>query len=106
VGWTIPGGRGIALATSELMRAFDAVVWAHHGLFCSGEDYDQTFGLAHTIEKAAEILVKIKSMGPARRRTITPDQLREMAEAFHAELPERFLAENAHSRGSRARSPE
>ena len=50
VGWMVPGGRDIAVATSRLMEEYDAAVWAHHGLFCAGEDFDLTFGLMHTIE--------------------------------------------------------
>ena len=34
VPWMVPGGADIALATSELMKEYDAAVWAHHGLFC------------------------------------------------------------------------
>ena len=49
VPWMVPGGADIALATSELMKEYDAAVWAHHGLFCSGPDFDITFGLMHTI---------------------------------------------------------
>ena len=55
VPWMVPGGADIALATCEKMKEFDAAVWAHHGLFCSGPDFDTTFGLMHTIEKAAQI---------------------------------------------------
>lgn len=93
VDWMVPGGRDIAVATSERMREFDAVVWAHHGLFCSGTDYDAAFGLAHTVEKAAEILVKIMSMGSSKRNTITPKQFRELAGAFRVNLPEKYLYE-------------
>lgn len=64
VPWMVPGGRPIAVETSKLMEEYDAAIWAHHGLFCSGEDFDLTFGLAHTIEKSAEILVKVRSMQP------------------------------------------
>ncbi len=64
VGWMVPGGREIAVATSELMKKYDVAVWAHHGMFCSGEDFDLTFGLMHTVEKSAEILVKMLSMRP------------------------------------------
>ena len=47
----------------------------------------------HTIEKSAEILVKVLSMVPQKRQTIQPDQFRELAKAFKVELPERFLYE-------------
>ena len=55
VEWMVPGGREIAVATSRLMETYNAVIWAHHGMFCSGVDFDSTFGLMHTIEKSAEM---------------------------------------------------
>ena len=93
VPWMVPGGREIALATSGLMEKYDAAIWAHHGIFCSGEDFDATFGLMHTIEKAAEILVKVRSMSDKKAQTITADMFRELARAFHVVLPEQFVLE-------------
>lgn len=93
VEWMVPGGRDIAIATSERMKTYDAVVWAHHGLFCSGENFDLTFGLMHTIEKSAEILVKMLSIRPDKLQTITPQNFRELASDFHVTLPEKFLYE-------------
>ena len=93
VPWMVPGGRDIAVATSRLMEKYDAAVWAHHGLFAAGEDFDLTFGLFHTIEKSAEILVKVMSMGGVKRQTITPDDFRSLAKDFHVTLPEEFLYE-------------
>lgn len=90
VEWMVPGGRDIAIATSKLMHQFDAVIWAHHGLFCSGPDYDMTFGLAHTIEKSAEILVKVLSMGN-KRQTISANNFRDLAKGFNLVLPEKYL---------------
>lgn len=91
VGWMVPGGRDIAVATSKLMREYDVAIWAHHGMFCSGEDFDLTFGLMHTVEKAAEILVKVRSMTDKKRQTITPDDFRALAKDFGVTLPEKFL---------------
>lgn len=93
VGWMVPGGRDIAVATSRLMEEYDAAVWAHHGLFCAGEDFDLTFGLMHTIEKSAEILVKVLSIRPDKLQTITPQDFRNLAVDFHVNLPEKFLYE-------------
>ena len=87
----VPGGREIAVETAALMDRYDAVLWAHHGLFCSGDTPDNTFGLMHTIEKAAEILLKILSVTPTRSQTITPDDFRSLAVAFGVELPEDYL---------------
>ena len=87
----------ICQTTDELgqlyMKKYDVVIWAHHGMFCSGEDFDLTFGLLHTVEKSAEILVKILSMSPKKLQTITPDNFRHLAKDFHVTLPEEFLYE-------------
>ena len=93
VGWMVPGGRDIAVATSELMKKYDVAVWAHHGLFASGEDFDLTFGLMHTVEKSAEILVKVLSIRPNKLQTITPQNFRDLAKDFKVTLPEEFLYE-------------
>lgn len=91
VDWMVPGGRDIAVATSKLMNKYDVAIWAHHGIFCSGEDYDLTFGLAHTVEKSAEILVKMLSMSPTKLQTITPSNFEDLAKAFNVVLPKEFL---------------
>ena len=93
VPWMVPGGRDIAVATSELMKKYNLAIWAHHGMFASGEDFDLTFGLMHTAEKSAEILVKMLSMQPNKRQTITPDEFRHLAKDFGVTLPEEFLYE-------------
>lgn len=93
VGWMVPGGKEIAVATSELMKKYDVAIWAHHGIFCSGEDFDITFGLAHTVEKSGEILVKMLSMRPDKLQTIQPDEFRSLAKDFNVTLPEVFLYE-------------
>ncbi len=91
VEWMVPGGSDIAMATSRLMEKYEAAVWAHHGLFCSGPDFDITFGLMHTIEKAAEIYVKVLTMGKDIKQTITDDNLRAIAKEFGVTLNEEFL---------------
>lgn len=93
VDWMVPGGREIAVASSKLMKQYDVIIWAHHGIFCSGENFDLTFGLAHTVEKAAEILVKVLSIRQDKLQTITPQNFRELAKDFHVTLPEKFLYE-------------
>lgn len=93
VPWMVPGGRDIAVATSRLMQKYNVAIWAHHGVFCSGRDFDETFGLMHTVEKSAEILVKVLSMTPKKRQTIQPQEFRDLARDFHVTLPEEFLFE-------------
>ena len=87
--WGLEGG---AKPTSELMKTYQAAIWVQHGLFTSGPDFDITFGLAHTIEKSAEIYVKVLSMGGGIiRQTITDDDLRAIAHDFGVTLNEKFL---------------
>ncbi len=61
VPWMVPGGAAIAEASSELMKTYDTIVWAHHGLFAAGPDFDTTFGLMHTVEKAAALYVAARA---------------------------------------------
>ncbi len=91
VPWMVPGGADIALATCKKMEEYDAAVWAHHGLFVSGPDFDITFGLMHTIEKAAQIWVLQKSTGLPELQTIQDDELRAIARDFKVQLREDFL---------------
>ena len=93
VPWMVPGGSEIGIATSKLMKKYDIAIWAHHGMFCAGEDFDVTFGLMHTVEKSAEILLKVLSVTPNKLQTITADNLRAVAKGFNVKLPERFLYE-------------
>lgn len=91
VPWMVPGGADIAMATCKKMEEFDAAVWAHHGLFASGPDFDTTFGLMHTIEKSAQIWVLQKSTGLPELQTIKDDELRAIARDFNVQLREDFL---------------
>lgn len=92
VPWMVPGGPDIALATSKLMQEYDAAVWAHHGTFVSGPNFDTAFGLMHTIEKAADIYLRVLSSGRPVLQTITDDDLRAIAKAFGVALREEFLS--------------
>ena len=83
--WMVPGGREIAEATGVLMEQFNVVIWAHHGVFCSGTTFDEVFGLMDTIEKAAEIAVKVMSMG-GKKNYITTKNLRDLAKEFDITL--------------------
>lgn len=90
VPWMVPGGKEIADATCALMNRYRAVIWAHHGTFASGDTFDEAFGLMDTIEKAAQICVKVRSMG-GKKQTIPRDGFIRLAEDFHIDLNETFL---------------
>ncbi|GAB7220400.1 rhamnulose-1-phosphate aldolase [Vibrio comitans] len=91
VPWMVPGGKAIAENTSELMKKYDVAIWAHHGTFCSAENLSLAFGLMDTVEKAAEILVKVLAMG-GKRQTIQPQEFKELESAFNVKLNEKVLA--------------
>lgn len=91
--WLLCGGRLIGEATAEVMKTKDFAVWAHHGAFACGTDFDITFGLMHTVEKAAEVLVKVMAVSNHKLNTITAAQFRELNEPFGIEIDEQFLYE-------------
>ena len=93
VPWMVPGGSEIAMATAKLMGTYDAVIWAQHGLFCSGADFDSAFGLMHTIEKAADIYVRARLLngGGDFANTISDDGLRAIARDLRLDVNETFL---------------
>lgn len=78
--WILCGGDEIGDATAVKMKKYRSVVWAQHGIFCTGESLDETFGLIETIEKAAEIYLKICDKKIVQ--SISNDNLKEIAKAF------------------------
>lgn len=90
----VPGGPEIAAVTSELMKTYDAVIWAQHGLFCSGPDFDSAFGLMHSIEKATHIHGLALAMNGGSddfANTIPDDDLRGIAQSLGLAINEEFL---------------
>ena len=79
--WIICGGEEIGNATASLMPEYRTVIWAQHGIFCTGESLDETFGLIETIEKAAEIYMKV--CDKKIYQSISNDNLKELAKAFN-----------------------
>ena len=94
VDWMVPGGAEIAQATSELMKKYDAAIWALHGLFVSGPDFDTAFGLMHTIEKAAQIYILSCAANGGKdnfANKISDAGLRQTADEFGITINEEFL---------------
>jgi rhamnulose-1-phosphate aldolase len=95
VEWMIPGGPAIAKVTSCLMNSYNAVIWAHHGTFCIEDSFDSAFGLMHTLEKSAEIWIKVHSCSDRKRQTITKENFIKLAKNFGVSLNESALKECA-----------
>ena len=94
----VPGKSDLAKASSKLLRTFDAAVWAHHGLFVSGPDFDAAFGLMHCVEKAADIYRCARTMNGGSDdflNTISDDILRAIAREFDLPINEAFLEDDS-----------
>ncbi len=87
--WMLCGNDEIGRKTAEKMRDTRLVVWAQHGIFGTGKSLDEAFGLIETVEKAAEIYIKIMNM--PRINTITDEQLKLLANAFGVQVHEGYL---------------
>jgi rhamnulose-1-phosphate aldolase len=91
--WMVPGTPTIGEATAGAMRKHPLVLWPFHGIFGSGATLDEAFGLIDTAEKAAEVLVKVLSMG-GKKHSITTQQLKDLAARFQVEpMPEALAIE-------------
>lgn len=87
--WMLCGTPEIGKATAEKMQEYRLVIWAGHGIYGTGKDLDETFGLIETAEKAAEIYMKTANL--KRINTITDDNLRQLAEYFKVDYRKEFL---------------
>ena len=91
VKWMVPGGREIAVATSKLMEKYNNVVWAHHGLFCAADTFDNAMGQMETIEKAARIFMTVRASGMKPVSGITTAGYKAIGKAFGVAIPKEFL---------------
>lgn len=78
--WMVCGNNAIGEATAAKIKEYRTVLWAAHGIFATGKDMDETFGLVETVEKAAQVYMTIGQM-PVKQ-SITDAQLMELCKAF------------------------
>lgn len=88
--WLIPGSNEIGEATATKMREARLVVWPQHGIYGSGKNMDETFGLIETAEKAAQVYTYVMSQGGIKQ-TLEDDNLKLLAEAFKVTPKEGYL---------------
>lgn len=81
VPWMVAGTNSIGEATAQKIKDRRLVVWAQHGIFGTGSSLDEAFGLIETVEKAAEIYMKIAHLEIKNR--IPEEHLKTLAENFH-----------------------
>lgn len=87
--WMVCGTNEIGLATAEKMKTARVVIWAQHGIYGAGRDLDEAFGLVETVEKGAEIYMKIAHL--PLKNTITDEGLQQLAKRFNVTYPEGYL---------------
>ncbi len=69
----------IGEATAEKMKNFRIVVWTNHGIYGTGKDIDEAFGLIETVEKTAQIYM----LALGRAENIISDEiLKGLAKRF------------------------
>lgn len=72
----VPGSVELARATSDLMKDHAVVLWAQHGLVTTGATFDEAFGLAHSLEKAAGIYLTARvANGGAEPQGLLSDEI-------------------------------
>ena len=87
--WMVCGTNAIGEATAEKMKTARICVWANHGIYAAGSSLDDSYGLIETVEKAAEIYLKIAHL--PWKQTITDEQMHLLEERFHVEAREGWL---------------
>ena len=87
--WMLCGTNEIGQATAKKLEEFRLCVWSQHGIYGAGNDLDETFGLIETVEKAAEIYLKIAHLPLVN--TIKDEWLKELCARFGVEARKGFL---------------
>lgn len=80
VPWMPAGTNAIAEATAEKLKDRRIVVWGQHGIFGTGRDLDEAFGLIETVEKAAEIYMKTAPL--PKVNSLPKEQLLNVARVY------------------------
>ena len=83
------GTNQLGLDTAEKMKISRLVIWSQHGLSAMGNTLDEAYGLIETVEKAAEVYMKIA--GLPRVNTISDEILQGLADRFGLTPKEGYL---------------
>ena len=90
----VPGSLDLARASADQMRSFRAVVWANHGLLCSGSSFDDAFGRMQSLAKAANVYLLARAAAGGESgllNSITDDDLCAISRALGLDANEAFL---------------
>lgn len=87
--WMLCGNNEIGGATAKKIQDHRIVIWSMHGVYGAGKNLDEAFGLIETVEKAAQIYMKI--CGLPIKNIITDEELFQLAKSFRVDYREDFL---------------
>ena len=87
--WMVSSSDNLGLISSEKFKDFRVLVWALHGMTVTGTSLDEAFGLMETVEKAAEIYMKIVNCKIIN--TIDDESLKAVCKDFALTVKEGWL---------------
>lgn len=88
--WLPCGTDAIGRLTAEKLAEFHLVLWQNHGAFAAGISLEEALGRAEIADKAAELFLLTRGRETGAR-TITPEQLRELASVLGLRPKEGWL---------------
>jgi rhamnulose-1-phosphate aldolase len=88
--WMVSSSSEIGLASAEKFREYRILIWALHGCTVTGTSLDEAFGLMETVEKGADIFIRIAN-NSNRRAGIDSSMLKQVAEAFNLTIKKGYL---------------
>ena len=77
--WMVCGEGEIGPLTAKKMERYRIVVWPYHGIFSSGDSFDEAIGLIETVDKNAHVYVAVNG---TPRHCINESQLKDLAAHF------------------------
>ncbi len=80
--WMMPGSVEIGLKSCEMLKEFNMICWVHHGVFATGLNPDDTLGMIHVAEKAAEIHYKTNTSNLSIVSTIMKEDIIYLLNTF------------------------
>lgn len=90
--WMVSSGSEIGLASAKKFKDFRILVWGLHGCTVTGSSLDEAFGLLETVEKGAEIYMKVAATGKKLEETgISDGELLDVAKAFGLHVRDNWL---------------
>jgi rhamnulose-1-phosphate aldolase len=88
--WMMAGSTAIGDVTAQALRKRPLALWQFHGVFGTGRNLDEAFGLIDMADKAASIYLTAMGAGGVTQKPTT-DQLIAIAKNFKGEPEAEFL---------------